>query len=105
MLRCKENRTEAYILTGMAPNVEYGHSGATTTFRYDKTAAYDLRMSKSTDGEALFFPSAISQIKRMMQHEKLLFQFTPFNSSPTMTTFPIGGLVEATKALRKQCGW
>ena len=105
MLRCKENVTELLIHTGMAPDVEYGHRGATTTLRYDTEKAYKLRMSKSTDGEALFFPNPISNIKKMMNHSTLLFQFTPYNASPTMTTFKISGLSEAAKPLREHCGW
>ena len=104
-LRCKENVTDVLVKTGMAPDVEYGHDRATATLRYDKEKAFKLRMFKSTNGEALFFPSSISNIKKMRKHQTLLFQFTPYNSNPTMTTFNISGLSEAIKPLRKNCKW
>ena len=104
ILRCKESRTEAYINTGMSPQVEYG-DGATARVRFDKERVTEIRMGKSTDGEALFFPEAIKIIKQMAQHEAMLFEFTPFNSSPTMTTFDLKGVAEALKPLRETCRW
>ena len=105
VIRCKERQTEAYFVTGMSPMVEYGTDGATITLRIDKAPAFKLRASKSTDGEALFLPSAVSQIKKMMAGSSLLFEFVPFNSSPQMTTFQIAGLAEALKPVRETCKW
>ncbi len=74
IIRCKENVTSAYLVTGMAPAVEYGASGsATVTLRFDKEPAVKIRTSKSTDGEALFFTESIDYIKKMMNHSSLLF--------------------------------
>lgn len=105
ILRCEDRKTEAYIVTNMRPNVEYGTDGATITLRIDKSPAFKLHTSKSTDGEALFLPSSINQIKRLMTGSSLFFQFVPFNSSPQSTTFPIAGLAEAIKPLRATCKW
>lgn len=105
VIRCKERQTEAYFVTGMSPMVEYGTDGATITLRIDKTAAFKLRAGKSTDGEALFLPSAVSQIKRMMTGSVLLFEFVPFNSSPQMATFQIAGLSDAVKPVKEACKW
>ena len=104
-IRCKERKTEAYIVTGMSPTVEYGIDTATITLRIDKQAAFKLAAAKSTDGEALFLPQATVQIKRLMAGETLLFQFIPFNSSSQMVSFDIRGLSEALKPLREACKW
>jgi type VI secretion system protein VasI len=104
-LRCKERKTEAYIVTGMSPQVEYGTDGATVTLRFDKEKATKYQTSKSTDGEALFFGQSVGLIKKMLLHTTLLFEFVPFNSSPVMTTFDIRGLAEAVKPLRDICKW
>ena len=105
-IRCKENTTNAYVVVGMQVDNEYGqYNKAGVILRFDKTKAFDIRMNESTDGEALFFPQPIQITKRMMQHERLLFQFTPFNSSPAITTFDLGGLSEAIKPLREHCKW
>jgi len=105
VVRCKERKTEAYFVTGMSPTVEYGTDGATVTLRFDRAPAFKVRAGKSTDGEALFLPSAIAQIKKMMGSSSLLFEFVPFNSSPQMTTFQVAGLSEAVKPLRQACKW
>lgn len=105
VLRCKEKKTEAYIVTGMSPQVEYGIDGATVTLRFDKEKAMKYHASKSTDGEALFFGQSVGLIKKMLGHTTLLFEFVPFNSSPAMTTFDLRGLAEAVKPLRDTCKW
>ncbi len=108
ILRCKENKTQAYIVTGMAPQAEYGSDGATVTLRFDDDKAMQLRTSRSTTGDMLFFDASgpsIDLIKKMMQRSTLLFQFVPFHSSPVMTTFDLRGLPGAIKPLRENCRW
>jgi len=106
MIRCKENRTQAYIITGMTAQSGYRrHDESQVTVRYDRNDAVRIWMSESTDNKALFFPNPISEIKRMVKHESMLFQFSPFNASPTMTTFEIAGLSEALVPLREACQW
>jgi type VI secretion system protein VasI len=106
IIRCKENKTEMYINTGIASHVEYGNTdSATVTLRLDKEDSFTVKMGKSTDGEALFFSQPIVYVKRLMNHSQLLFQFTPFNSSPTMTTFELDGLKRVIKPLRTHCHW
>jgi type VI secretion system protein VasI len=108
MLRCKENRTQAYIVTGMAPQVEQGTNGATVTLRFDNEKAEQFHTIKSTTGDMLFFEQSgqsIDLIKRMLHRSTLLFQFVPFHSAPQMTTFDLRGLTEAIKPLRKNCQW
>lgn len=106
LIRCKENRTQAYVITGMTAQSGYRrHDESQVTVRYDRSDALQIWMNESTDNKALFFPNPISEIKRMMNHQTMLFQFSPFNSSPTMTTFNIGGLSEAIEPLREACHW
>lgn len=105
ILRCKERKTEAYIVTGMSPQVEYGIGEATVTLRFDKEKATKYKTSKSTDGEALFFGQSVGLIKKMLQHTTMLFEFVPFNSSPAMTNFDLRGLAEAVRPLKDTCRW
>jgi type VI secretion system protein VasI len=106
VLRCKEKKTEAYIVTGMASQPELGnYNKATITLRFDKEPAKKYQTSESTDKEALFLGQATGLIKKMMQHSIMLFEFVPFNSSPVLTTFDIQGLAEAVKPLREVCKW
>lgn len=105
IVRCKEGKTAAYIITGMSPQVEYRTDEATVTLRFDKEEATKYQTSKSTDGEALFFEESIKLIKKMIPHKTMLFGFVPFNSSPVLTTFELGGLSEAVKPVKEICKW
>lgn len=88
-IRCKENKTEAYINLKMRPKAEYGSYGAEyayITLRFDDDRAFKEKFVISTDGEAIFFPKYIPYIKPMLKHKRLLVEFTPFNASPQITT-------------------
>ncbi len=104
-LRCQEKRTAVYIVFGMSPAVEYGHMGATLEVRLDREPVRSVRTSKSTDGEALFFPDPVATAKSMFGKRELLVRFTPFNSNPQETSFSIADLETAAAPLRETCGW
>ena len=99
VIRCKENKTEAYISTGSLLDSEV------TTIRLGREKAHTLKMLKSTDGRALFFPSAISNIKKIWKYQKMVFRYTPYNSGDKTVTFNIGGLMSEIAPLRKACHW
>ena len=106
VLRCKEGDVEAYVVTGMAPNVESGNlDGPTVMVRFDKEPAREANTSQSTDKESLFFKDAKDLILEMEGRDTLVFRFTPFNSSPQETTFTLRGLTAAAKSLKTACGW
>jgi type VI secretion system protein VasI len=106
ILRCQQRKTEAYVTTGMSPNVELGlHDQATVTLRFDKEKAFMTVTGKATDGQALFFRDGMTLILQMMKYETMLFQFVPYNSSAVLTTFDLRGIVDAVQPLRAQCGW
>lgn len=107
--RCMEGKTSAFIVTGMqahADRIGYGVTSYTNvTLRIDKLPAFEEEMSESTDGKALFFKNPKVLTRTLFGHKKLLFRFTPFNASPTMTTFRITGLQDVINPLREACGW
>jgi type VI secretion system protein VasI len=89
----------------MQPDVEYGMTdSATTRIRFDNEQARTVTMGISTDGEALFLGKSIT-VETLMQHDEMVFGFTPFNSSPVETTFDLRGLSEAIKPLQGACNW
>jgi len=104
-LRCKEGNAEAFIATGTPPSVEIGnHDGATVRFRYDKEEAVIVSASKDTAGKSLFLPNPAFHIQSMLEHERLLFEFTPFNASPQTTIFTLRGLAQVVEPLQDACG-
>jgi type VI secretion system protein VasI len=103
-LRCKEKNIDAYVGTNMTPAVEHGlHDATTATLRFDKDKALQEEMSESTDHNALFFKNPVDIISKMFEHGAMLFQFTPSNSSPVMTTFNLAGLKKAIQPLTEAC--
>lgn len=105
VIRCRENQTNVYIVNGTSPNVEYGRDGATVRLRLDSEPAFSRVWSKSTDGEALFSPNAIQFAKQLVNAKTLLYEFTPFNSSPQQTTFNLDGILEHLPKVATACGW
>jgi hypothetical protein len=105
ILRCKEGNVEAYIVTGMAANVEHGSEGASLLVRFDKEPPLQWTAGRSTDNEALFLEYPKEAIWKMMGHHSMLFRFTPFNSSPQETSFTLTGLAAAVEPLLAACGW
>lgn len=105
ILRCQEGEIEAYVVTGMAADVETGNfDGATVRIRLDDEAAETLNTGRSTDDKALFFDHAPQLISRLEDADRMLFQFTPFNAAPAETSFDLRGLGEVLPQLRQACG-
>lgn len=71
--------------------------------RFDQEEAQTLITSESTDGEALFFRDPVGIIADMLQHDEMVFGFTPFNASPVVTTFDLRGLAEVIQPLQGAC--
>lgn len=101
ILRCSENETNAYINT----NYYLGLDSISVLTRLDKNKATKSYWSISTDGKAIFAPNNISFIKKLLEHDSLLIQLTPYGESPIMTTFDLRGVKEAVKPLREACHW
>jgi type VI secretion system protein VasI len=99
VIRCKENRTDLYVVTGVMIDSEVA------TLRLDSEKAFTLRLSKSTSGEALFFPNPIAKIKQFWNHKQLVFRFTPYRSGAQTVTFAISDLSDKIAPLRAACQW
>lgn len=102
ILRCKSNKTEAYINWQ-----DYLGSDAYVTTRIGDQDARNRKWSLSTDSQATFYPGGgdISFIKRLMDSDRLVAQVTPYNESPVTAVFDIRGLEEEIEPLREACNW
>jgi hypothetical protein len=109
ILRCQERKTEAFINVGMQGKIAFGgygqDLGTSMRGRYDKGEVFHYLMTKSTDGQAFFFPKPGREIQTMMKHSSLVMEFTPFDSNPVEIRFDIADLTEAIKPLRDACSW
>lgn len=101
-IRCSENKTNVFLDWGLY----LGLDSTPMLTRFDSDNATTETWSISTDNKAVFVRRGdITFAKKMMNHNKLLTQITPYGESPVMATFPISGLSEAIKPLRQACGW
>lgn len=101
-IRCAENKTSIFINWMLY----LGLDETRLLTRFDKEKAKTSTWSISTDNKAIFFRgNDIKYAKKLMQHEQLLTQITPYGESPVMATFDVSGLSEAIKPLRKACHW
>ena len=106
VLRCKEEKTVVYIITGIAPSIDHEEDGVGVLLRFDNERAKEyLFTSKSTKDQILFAPNPISLINKMLKHKTMQFQFTPLNTFPTMTTFNLAGLATVIDELQSACHW
>lgn len=101
-IRCSENKTNVFLNW----NLYLGLDSTRMLVRFDSEEASTDTWTISTSNKAVFVRgSDIDFAKKMMGHEKLLTQITPYGESPVMATFPIAGLSEAIKPLREACSW
>jgi type VI secretion system VasI family protein len=105
IVRCKEHKTEAYIVTGMAANVEYDTDSHSVRLRFDDGNPVTQHWSASTDGKALFAPGAIDLAKKLVGSKSLTFEFTPFNANPAIVHFTLEGLAPYLQKAADACGW
>lgn len=105
IIRHKEGRLEMYVVTGLATHPEGGQMGrATATVRFDKAKALDVTMSTATSNDSLFFGRK-NWIRSVLRHQKMVFRFTPYNSSPQTVSFNLTGVDKAIPHLESAIGW
>lgn len=106
VLKCFQNVVQAVLVLGLTPMVEADDPyGVTVVLRFDKDVATPWKTDKSSAGDVVIFQEPKRLIMRLLQHETVLLQFTPFNSTPQLTSFTLRGLSAAIDPLYAACGW
>ena len=106
VVRCKEKKTDLYMVTGMAARVESGDlEGHTVRVRLDDAPAQRQTWNQSTDNEALFAPNAVTLARALAKAKMLRLEFTPFNASPVIATFDVSGFDQHIGQVAAACGW
>lgn len=91
VLRCKSNKTEAYINWH-----DYLGSEARVTWRVGGDDAITRKWSLSTNSEATFYPdSDITFIQQLLDADRLVAQVTPYAENPVTAIFDLTGLTNA----------
>jgi len=106
IIRCKERKTDLYVVTGMAAKPEYGaYESRFVRYRIDDKKFVRTSWSESTDNKALFSGDPVRLAKELAGAERFLFEFTPFNASPQLIQFPVKGLGSRLDRVARPCGW
>lgn len=105
IVRCKSRELDIYIHTGTQSEVEYNTDQTTVNLRFDDLPAIAVKTNHSTDGEALFFQEVQDMFKILLMAKTMLFEFTPFNAAPAVTTFDVHGFKEAVEPMQQPCNF
>ena len=111
MIRCQEGKTESYVVTGMAANIEVSSDGGPSEYhsvrvRFDDAPPQQFGLwSESTDHKALFIGNGQALAKELSKASSFTFQFTPFDGSPQVAQFDVRGLDPHLHKVAEACGW
>lgn len=105
-IRCQEGETDAYVDLGMSPNPTLGlYWEHPVRLRFDDLEPHEETWKESTSGDALFSPNAVEFADRLAHSRRLLFEFTPYRSSPAIARFDVPGLAPHLVHVARACGW
>ena len=117
IVRCQVKKTDVYVVTGMAANVEADGEHVVGIRLDDGPARYE-NWSESTDHDALFASDTIWNnheptfsggridfAKKLAGASRLTFQFTPFDGNPQVARFDLRGLDAHLHTVAEACGW
>jgi len=106
VLRCSENKTEAYVNVG-TPVEHHGrdYHRSRVRVRFDAEPALAASYTMSTSRDALFAPKPIALIRQMLLHDQLVLEVTPSGSGSQTATFDLNGLGDHIGELQEACGW
>lgn len=106
LIRCKERSTDVYFSNETrAATVPDDLESGEIRLRFDDGPARRELWGESTSGDALFAPNALRVARQIAKAKRLVYQFTPFNSSPATTTFTLIGADTLVPKVAALCGW
>ncbi len=106
LIRCKERSTDVYFSNETrAAVVPDDLESGEVRLRFDDGPARRVLWGESTSGDALFAPNAVRVARQIAKAKRLVYQFTPFNSSPATTTFTLVGADTLVPKVAALCGW
>lgn len=101
VVRCSENKTEAYLSTD-----DYlGSREPFVTIRFDDEKPRRQQWVSAEGGNAAFAPNAISLIRKIGSHKKLIAGFEPYGSTMQVVEFDLSGSGKIAGMIADSCGW
>ncbi len=103
VMRCKGGKVEVYTITGIPAAEEMPDRRASATLRFGKEKPVEMRLDRSAEGDALFWPDAASNAERIARAERLVFQFSPKGYEPVVLEFDLRGIADVYPQLAEAC--
>lgn len=104
VIKCDKGKTSAYVSVGTQIQHEYDSDSHTVRLKFDDADPVRQHWSESTDGTALFSPQPGDFVKQLQDSKRFLFEFTPFQKTPTTVKFNVDGLSEKLPPILQTCG-
>jgi hypothetical protein len=111
VIRCKESKTEVYVVTGMAASVEDDNladispNHHSVRLRIDQANPLTVFWYGSDDDKALFAGNGEELAKELAEAQTLTFGFTPFDANTVVARFDLNGLDAELPKVADACGW
>lgn len=87
IIRYSQNKMEIYFYWG-----NYLAENNKITLRYDQEKAFSETWTMSSDNTATFCPKPSKFILKLLKHDKIAVQVTPYNEGPMTVVYDISGL-------------
>ena len=104
VVRCLNRKTEAFVFTGSAIQIEPRTEDHTVTFGFDDGTQTSERWPDSAEHDALFAPDGAAFAARVARSRTLRFGYTPHNASPAVAAFHVSGLAPLVARAARECG-
>lgn len=100
-IRCKGGKLEAYINNNAMADGAY--DGVTVKVKFGDGKPVSLSADESTDHKALFIGKPKTLVAGFSGQTTMLYQFTPYSSSPATLHFNVSGWDEKAAPLKEAC--
>jgi hypothetical protein len=104
IIKCEKGKTKAYVSVGTQIQHEYESESYAVRLKFDDAVPVKQHWNESTDGTALFSPLPGEFVKQLEDSKVFLFEFTPFQKTPTTVMFNVVGLSEKLTPISEACG-
>lgn len=102
VLRCDEGRFDAYVATGS--QVESGFNDQVNVrIRFDDDTPIAISMDESTGGDAMFFQNDRQTLNQLLQHNRMVLGYRPYNAGEVEAIFDLRGLPDVVQPLLDAC--
>ena len=104
VVRCLSRRTDVFVVTG-STSFESKANSHTVSVWFDDGAEMVQEWSGSESSQELFAPDGVAFARRLGRARTMRFGFTPFNASPVVASFHVGGFDQLVGLVATTCGW